>query len=471
MYLEHFHLTHPPFVEEPDSEIFFPGAKREEICQSMILDILAGKQLIKLIGPEGSGKTLICRLIAERLSSGYQVVVLDNPIGSFDELLRLVCLDLGMDPRGAHEQTHFFEALQQLLAERRASGMKTVLVIDEAEKLFLAALERLIRHVGDGPDGLDLVLVLAGRPGLDANLNQLAVFHAKVDVHAGYFLDNLTESETRQYLRYRVNAAGMRREQFAEVFTEGAVTKIFSAAKGNLRITNILADETLQASCAEKSFMVLLDHVEPEEEEPFKPDNKVIEIYELLSSNRLVIGALAGVAAMMLVIGVLLSGTGQEESAGGEPVVKTAATARPASAPGVREGGGTEQAVEDVLQPPPAPQEIRDGDKLYRERLGASASWLAGIYKGGFTIQLMMLVSDQAQSSIATTLTEDDYYQVREQLYVLRKKTSPPTIFVFYGMYDSLEAAREARNSMPVFLRKHHPYPLSISEAVKKIEN
>ena len=31
--------------------------------------------------------------------------------------------------------------------------------------------------------------------------------------------------------------------------------------------------------------------------------------------------------------------------------------------------------------------------------------------------------------------------------------------------------AREARNSMPVFLRKHHPYPLAISDALKKTED
>ena len=113
----------------------------------------------------------------------------------------------------------------------------------------------------------------------------------------------------------------------------------------------------------------------------------------------------------------------------------------------------------------------RDGDKLFRERRGASATWLAGAYRGLYTIQLMMLTSEQAQASITRMLMQDEYYTLHEQFYILRKKGTPPTFFVFYGIYDSMETAREARNSMPVFLRKHHPYPLAISDALKKTED
>jgi septal ring-binding cell division protein DamX len=112
----------------------------------------------------------------------------------------------------------------------------------------------------------------------------------------------------------------------------------------------------------------------------------------------------------------------------------------------------------------------RDGEAIFRERLGASANWLAGMYKGKYTIQLMMLTSTSAQSSLAGTLASDDFFPIRDQFYILRKRTNPPALFVFYGIYDSLDAAREARNGMPVFLRKHQPYPLSIGEAMRKIE-
>jgi MSHA biogenesis protein MshM len=119
---------------------------------------------------------------------------------------------------------------------------------------------------------------------------------------------------------------------------------------------------------------------------------------------------------------------------------------------------------------PTTQEEVLDGDQLFRERQRASASWLAGAYRGGYTIQLMMLVSEQAQASVTRLLVDDDYRQILDHLYILSRKTTPPTLFVFYGIYESMDEAREARNSMPVFLRKHHPYPLSIAEALKKTE-
>ena len=480
MYLEHFHLAHSPFQEEPDPEIFFPGAKREDICQSLILDILSGKPLIKLIGREGSGKTLMSRVIVDRLPVQYEVVYLDNPIGSFDDILRIACLDLGMNPIGKHDSVNFLLELRDLLEVQQTKNVKTVLIIDEAEKLYLATLERLVRHVNDHQEDVGLTIILSGRPGLDANLEQLSGFSEHVDMQAGYYLEALTENETRQYLRFRLNAAGLSREQHGDVFTEGAVAKIFDSAQGNLRMINILAEESLQISCSEKSFMVLLDHVDPESAIINEAGNKVLEMYELLRHNRLLTAVLAGAVVLVLLIGFMLSGNSSKSSrpqVASEKADKVAPPVQPVGAAVPVPPAGQQRNITVQFADAPAGQsatregERRDGDKLFRERLGASSSWLAGAYRGGYTIQLMMLVSDQAQASITSSLVQDDYYQLRDQLYILRKKTNPPTLFVFYGIFESLEAARETRNNMPVFLRTHHPYPLLISDALKKIEN
>lgn len=460
MYLEHFHLTHPPFSEPPNPEVFFPGSRREEVCQSLILDILAGKPLLKLVGKEGSGKSLICRLLEERLPESCRVVSLEHPVGSFEDQLRVVCLELGMVPRDPQDQREMDAALRQLLAREQARGVRVVVLIDEAEKLFLAALERLVRHVGEGSGDLQLTLVLVGRPGLESNLEQIAALNTKSVFSGSYILEDLSESETRQYLRFRASAAGMSREQFAEVFTEGAVAKIFNAAKGNLRLINILAEEALQNYCAEKSFMVLLDHVEPAAAtEPAMRPSPLILIYDLLRANRRLTAALAAAMVVVLAIGVYLNRSG-EQAPSTAMTTQTAPSSSPTSAFGNA----------DPAHPLP-PYEQRDGEAIFRERLGASAGWLAGMYRGGYTIQLMMLSSPTAQSSLVGTLISDEYYPLRDQLYILRKQTNPPTLFVFYGVYDRLDAAREARNSMPVFLRKHQPYPLTISEAMRKIEH
>ena len=506
MYLEHFHLSQSPFKEEPDIEIFFPGAQREEICQSLVLDILAGKSLIKLIGREGSGKTLLCQMAISRLPSEYQVVYIDNPTGAFDDLMRLICLDLGMNPAKRPETTDYFGELKQLFAVRQTAVKRMVLVIDEAEKLFLATLERLIRHITEHQSNVEIVIVLSGRPGLETNLEQLATFCANIDFSSRYFLDSLSESETRQYLRFRLSAAGLSGERQEDVFTDGAVAKIFNASQGNPRMINIMAEESLQVSYSEKSFMVLLDHVDPASRNLEKVETSVVEIYDFLQANKVLMAGVVLIVAVIIALGLLLSGKDNSPVAKVTQETKTIEVIRPpqpapstVTVPAPEKAGKTETMTK--VEPPapstvPAPQPpvqeskaaatppvsqsgadihqsgvSRDGDKLFRDRRGATAGWLAGSYRGAYTIQLMMLVSDQAQVNISNMLIQDDYFLLKDNFYILRKKTNPATLFVFYGIYETMDAAREARNNMPVFLRKHHPYPLSIADAMKKGED
>lgn len=79
----------------------------------------------------------------------------------------------------------------------------------------------------------------------------------------------------------------------------------------------------------------------------------------------------------------------------------------------------------------------------------------------------MMLVSDTAEENLKALLARDDYYSVKDELYILRK-TSSPTLLVFYGLYDTLAQARSVRDGLPQFLLKNQPYALSIKEALKK---
>lgn len=497
MYLEHFHLSQSPFGEEPDPEIFFPGAGREEVRQSLVLDILNSRPMIKLIGREGFGKTLICRAVINRLPGQYGVVYIDNPVGAFDDLLRIACLDLGMDPTGKHEGISFSEEMVRLLRLRKDAGKKTVLCIDEAEKLFLATLERLVRNVNEKWKDLGLTVLLSGRPGLDANIEQLAAFSATVDTQTSYTLQSLNEHETAQYLRFRLQAAGLNLDPHGDVFTDGAVAKITDSSQGNPRMINILAEESLHVSCSQKSFMVLLDHVDSQVEEGARIKNRMFGIYQMLGRNRLVVIGLGGLMIVVILIGFMLGGNGEEESvpAGGsaEPPIEITVPSDPEEPLSSGREAEIETVVpepEEVVQDSPvvtpadesvpilqapnmrpgAREEVSEGDLLFRERQRASAGWLAGAYRGGYTIQLMMLVSEQAQASVTRMLVDEEYRQIVDQLYILSRKTTPPTLFIFYGIYDTMDAAREARNNMPVFLRQHHPYPLAIAEALKKTE-
>jgi type II secretory pathway predicted ATPase ExeA/septal ring-binding cell division protein DamX len=532
MYLEHFHLKQSPFSEEPDTDIFFPEAGRSEIFKALCDDLRAGKPLIRIIGSEGSGKTMLCRLLLRRLpENDFEIVYLDNPIGSFDDLLHVVCLDLGMDPAVVPEQGILSE-LRVLLARRKEQEKKVVLIVDEAEKLFLAALERLMRAICEAGEYPVLHVILAGRPALDANLEQLTLYCSDVDIKTGYVLEPLTEEETGHYLNFRLMAAGLPSDSREEIFTDGAVHKIFASARGNLRLINILAEEALQASCTDKSFLVLLDHVvEQDDKSEQKTGGRIVS--SDLWRNKLLLLAGGGLAVLLLLV-FLFTGSGDKDtiesvSVPEQPDTVVSVTERTEPLPEQAEpspevqveGAGeeeqppapTEESLSSFEQAAPelqtdgvvdlkpgkiktmpasheeaAPERdmpaasksvaavttdytSRRGEQLYQERLRASAKWLAGSYHNRYTVQLMMLASEQAAHNIKIRLVQDNFFAVKDNLYILNKRTSPPTLFVFYGTYDSMEQARQARNNMPLFLRKHHPYALSISDAMKKTED
>jgi type II secretory pathway predicted ATPase ExeA/septal ring-binding cell division protein DamX len=572
MYLEHFNLHYEPFKEEPDVDIFYPGGQREAVCKALISDVIVGKPLIKFIGREGSGKTLICRIVANKVPGNHDVVYIDNPIGSFDDLLRVICLDLGMHPSGGHESVNFVHELHGLLDKRRQQNKKVLIIVDEAEKLFLATLERLVRFICEAEESDVLRIVLAGRPGLDANLEQLAIYCANVDINAGHYLEPLDEEETSEYLMYRLEGAGLSLDQHEDFISDGAVAKIHASSQGNMRMINILAEESLQNSSSVKSFMVLLDHVTVEDDTDEHATNLLTRVTEKLEGagaffqeNRLLAGAGAAAIILVIVIGMLVSG-GEKQAelvAPFSPAEKEKAIEALSGVTAVEPPVGEvsvpveeqqqKQLTEKGIQPAPEPaavekeveedviiesldtpvtlkvnpianqekvepeqpnviivrsagkkrapdtspsniappsvtpeatvQELvekpvekvffkgRDGELLFRDRRRASAGWLAEAFRGGYTIQLMMLTSNNAEGNLKRMLVQDQYHDIKDQLYILRKKSTPPTLFVYYGIYDSMEQARQKRNIMPVFLRKHHPYAVSINDALKKTED
>jgi general secretion pathway protein A len=64
----------------------------------------------------------------------------------------------------------------------------------------------------------------------------------KYTVH--YTIEPLTESETQEYIKYRLKVAGSK----TEIFNSEAIREIFSFSKGYPRLINIICDRALLTS-------------------------------------------------------------------------------------------------------------------------------------------------------------------------------------------------------------------------------
>ena len=108
--------------------------------------------------------------------------------------------------------------------------------------------------------------------------------------------------------------------------------------------------------------------------------------------------------------------------------------------------------------------------QLLAERMQAGMVWQRGEKGDHYTVQLMVLGSQSAEDNLVQMLSEDRYRQEAGNFYILKKRTAPANLFVFYGEYPSIATARLAQNSLPQFLRSHKPYAISIKGAIAKVQ-
>src|SRR3954452_4660766 len=114
MYLQHFGLREAPFRITPHTEFFFAGANRGATLEALLYAITAGEGIVKVSGEVGSGKTMLCRVLMERLSASVETIYLANPSLARDEILIAIADELELD-LGSERSTRVVRALQDHL--------------------------------------------------------------------------------------------------------------------------------------------------------------------------------------------------------------------------------------------------------------------------------------------------------------------------------------------------------------------
>ncbi len=258
MYLDHFGLDQPPFRITPDTRVFYPGADRGAILEGLAWAIDNGEGIIKVVGEVGSGKTVLCRMLAQRLDATVDLVYLVNPDIGPHEVVPAIAFELGLElgDDGRLGQQH---RLHEALVERHAQGRRVVVFIEEAQNMPLATLEalRLLSNL-ETDDAKLLQIVLFGQPELDANLDSNEIRQLRERVTHAFDLRPLGRDDVMQYLNFRVRAAGYRGP---DLFGPGTARALNRHACGLIRRLNVLADKCLLAAYAEGTHTLRPRHV------------------------------------------------------------------------------------------------------------------------------------------------------------------------------------------------------------------
>lgn len=481
MYLEHFGLREAPFRITPHTEFFFSGANRGATLEALLYAITAGEGMVKVTGEVGSGKTMLCRVLMERLPESVETIYLAVPSLSRDEMLVAIAGDLGIDATGA-STTKLVRALQDKLIEIHAAGRQVVTLIDEAHAMPLATLEeiRLLSNLETDKDKL-LQIVLFGQPELDEHLALPGMRQLKERITHAFTLGPLPPREVGDYVKFRLAAAGYRGP---DLFGPEVLRIITEASEGLTRRINIYADKTLLAAFAAGTHTVTADHARAA-----ISDTQIV-VTRRESPRRLALaaalGALAGVALGFGLARLLpaFSGEPAVAAAPGEVVAASAAPASsappppaPATVPAAANGNPAPAtpvpapaeaasvvpvAVQVPVPAVPAP-EAPPADPV-EARMGAGRELLANPAGARYAVQL--LVADaRSRDYLAAYLAEAGGMVEPSQLYVV--PAGGARLGVLFGAYPARAEAARALESLPEDLREFRPYVRSL-DAVRE---
>ncbi len=259
MYYEFFGLNRPPFKITPDTDFFFEGGNRGATLEALLYAVSEGEGIIKVTGEVGSGKTMLCRVLLQRLPDNVDIVYLTNPNVSPDEILHAIAIELQLKvPRDA-KRVETLHALHTYLVGRHAKGRQVVLFVEESQGMPIATLEeiRLLTNLETTQHKL-LQIILFGQPELDETLTRPEIRQLRERITHSFGLKPLSRDEVAEYLAFRLRAAGYRGPS---LFSRPLVDAIARASGGLTRRVNIIADKSLLAAYSEGTHTLTPDHV------------------------------------------------------------------------------------------------------------------------------------------------------------------------------------------------------------------
>jgi MSHA biogenesis protein MshM len=464
MYLDHFGLKEPPFRITPDTDFFFQGANRGATLEALLYAITHDEGIVKVSGEVGSGKTMLCRVLMERLPATVETIYLANPSLSRDEILFAIGDELKLQLEKV-QTTRILRALQEHLIRLFGEGRRVVVLIDEAHAMPDETLEeiRLLSNLESNRHKL-LQIVLFGQPELDEHLDTAGMRQLRERITQSFHLEPLVRSDIESYIDFRMRAAGYRGPK---VFNPRAIKLIASASQGLTRRVNILSDKALLAAYAAGTHAV----TQAEAQRAVRDT----EFYRTRTGmQRVWIGATALAAGLAIGWGtrMLLSPARPSITPGPPPTAASTATETavpPAKAAMPLVSGLSLSASANASAPrrsaetPTLAQPLPpERGELARRRFAATQEWLKSAPGDRYAIQLAV-VNSKELGQLEDFLLRTSKILPVDELFVYSVKIDGQQHYrVAYGSYAGPDQVLAAMRGLPPVISAYHPYYRSV---------
>ncbi len=242
-YLHASGLNDDPFADAEDGELFFATPQLTQRLDLLQHLILYSDLILVITGAPGSGKTTLLNRLVSVTSQPWHVSVVQAHV-EMDVPQFLAKAKQGFDLLGSGLSV--IDQVNQLkdAAENWRSNSQTpLLVVDEAHLLSTDALNKVVQLASE-VNQAGLRILLLGEPQLVERLTAAAT-HAPGG-HIMHLVDMpaFNESQTAEYLRYRVRRSGL---DAAALFPDDVAGRLYKSSEGlpgglNAAARDLLAD-------------------------------------------------------------------------------------------------------------------------------------------------------------------------------------------------------------------------------------
>ena len=258
MYCPFFGLQEKPFSLTPDPRFLFLSPSHQEALGHLLYGIEERKGFICVTGEVGTGKTLLCRALLDRLGRHVRTALIFNSFLSEIELLRSINEDFGIS-RGGATRKELIDLLNQYLIGEFSAGRNAVLIVDEAQNLAPPVLEqiRMLSNL-ETERGKLLQIVFIGQPELRQQLARPELRQLNQRIALRYHIQPFDRHETEDYINHRLVVAG---SHGGVKFSRRAFSAIYRLSGGIPRQINLLCDRAMLSAYVHESNLIEHTHV------------------------------------------------------------------------------------------------------------------------------------------------------------------------------------------------------------------
>lgn len=246
--------TAPPFPPFPSASRYVPVGSVQEAMGRVCRSVDAHEAISLVIGPPGTGKSLICGLLVKHYSMSHEVVVLgETPIENRAAFLRHLLHHLGADFASTPDNDLHLALVDRVCDVDSPPG-GLLIVVDEAQSISAEVLESIRMVTNITRKGEPRVsAVVCGGVKLDEILIDTALEAFTQRIATRCYLHPMNTDESRRYIRDTIRICGADPD---DTITSESIAAIHHACSGVPRLINQLMTQAID--CAEEIGQALI---------------------------------------------------------------------------------------------------------------------------------------------------------------------------------------------------------------------